>query len=79
MTQDGISPRVIPGTKKNGIHHVTGVEHAETGKPSESAANRIAQMDKRMRKLDSLRSKFDTPVFKKNAKHEEADVLLVGF
>jgi 2-oxoglutarate ferredoxin oxidoreductase subunit alpha len=77
VTQDGISPRVIPGTK-NGIHHVTGVEHAETGKPSESAANRIAQMDKRMRKLDSLRSKFDTPVFK-NAKHEEADVLLVGF
>lgn len=77
VTQDGISPRVIPGTK-NGIHHVTGVEHAETGKPSESAANRIAQMDKRMRKLGSLHSRFDTPVFK-NAKHEQADVLLVGF
>lgn len=77
VTQDGVSPRVIPGTK-NGIHHVTGVEHAETGKPSESAANRIAQMDKRMRKLDSLHSRFDTPVFK-NAKHEQADVLLIGF
>ncbi|MEH7107015.1 MULTISPECIES: 2-oxoacid:acceptor oxidoreductase subunit alpha [Bacillaceae] len=75
VTEDGISPRVIPGMK-NGIHHVTGVEHAETGKPSESAANRLAQMDKRMRKLDNI--KFDTPVYK-NAKHEEADVLFVGF
>jgi 2-oxoglutarate ferredoxin oxidoreductase subunit alpha len=75
VTEDGVSPRVIPGTK-NGIHHVTGVEHAETGKPSESPANRIAQMDKRFRKLENIR--FDTPVYK-NAKHEEADVLLVGF
>ncbi|ANB61242.1 2-oxoacid:acceptor oxidoreductase subunit alpha [Anoxybacteroides amylolyticum] len=75
VTEDGISPRVLPGTP-NGIHHVTGVEHAETGKPSESAANRIAQMDKRLRKLKHL--KFNMPVHKQ-VKHEEADVLLVGF
>ena len=36
VTEDGVSPRVIPGVK-NGIHHVTGVEHDETGKPSEGA------------------------------------------
>lgn len=75
VTADGVSPRVIPGMK-NGIHHVTGVEHDETGKPSESAANRIAQMDKRFRKVENIR--FNTPVYK-NAKHEEADVLFVGF
>ncbi|MFF2449695.1 2-oxoacid:acceptor oxidoreductase subunit alpha [Neobacillus sp. NPDC058068] len=75
VTEDGISPRTIPGMK-NGIHHVTGVEHAETGKPSESAANRIAQMDKRFRKVESIR--FNTPVYK-NAPHEEADLLIVGF
>ncbi|ANB57892.1 acceptor oxidoreductase, alpha subunit [Anoxybacillus sp. B7M1] len=75
ITDDGISPRVLPGMI-NGIHHVTGVEHAETGKPSEVASNRNAQMDKRLRKLKQL--KFQTPVHK-NAKHEEADVLLVGF
>lgn len=75
VTEDGVSPRVIPGMK-NGIHHVTGVEHDETGKPSESAANRIAQMDKRMRKISNL--KFDTPIHK-NAPHEEADLLIVGF
>lgn len=61
---------------KNGIHHVTGVEHAETGKPSESAAVRVAQMDKRMRKIENIR--FNTPVYK-NAPHEEADLLIVGF
>ncbi|NMD69553.1 2-oxoacid:acceptor oxidoreductase subunit alpha [Bacillus sp. DNRA2] len=75
VTEDGVSPRSIPG-QKYGIHHVTGVEHAETGKPSESAANRIAQMDKRFRKIENL--KFDTPVYK-NAPHEEADLLIVGF
>ena len=63
---------------KNGIHHVTGVEHDETGKPSESAANRVAQMDKRMRKLSNLANTFNTPVYK-NAPHEEADLLILGF
>jgi 2-oxoglutarate/2-oxoacid ferredoxin oxidoreductase subunit alpha len=75
LTDDGISPRVIPGMK-HGIHHVTGVEHDETGKPSESAGNRKLQMDKRMRKIKSL--DFNTPVIK-DIKHDESDVLIVGF
>ncbi|WP_223700142.1 2-oxoacid:acceptor oxidoreductase subunit alpha [Sutcliffiella deserti] len=75
VTEDGVSPRVIPGMK-NGIHHVTGVEHEETGKPSEVAANRQAQMDKRLRKLANL--KFNNPVHI-NAKHEDPDVLILGF
>jgi 2-oxoglutarate ferredoxin oxidoreductase subunit alpha len=75
VTEDGVSPRVIPGMK-NGIHHVTGVEHDQTGRPSEGTANRDAQMDKRLRKLDNI--KFNTPVHV-NAKHDEADLLLVGF
>lgn len=74
-SEDGISPRVLPGTL-NGIHHVTGVEHDETGKPSEATGNRQTQMDKRFRKLASLT--FDQPVYI-NAPHEEADILLVGF
>jgi 2-oxoglutarate ferredoxin oxidoreductase subunit alpha len=75
VTEDGISPRVVPGMK-NGIHHVTGVEHDETGKPSEVAVNRKAQMDKRLRKLSDIR--FDIPVHQ-NLTHSEPDVLLVGF
>lgn len=74
-TEDGVSPRVLPGTK-GGIHHVTGVEHDETGKPSEATGNRRTQMDKRMRKLQHVR--FENPVYV-NAPHEDADVLLVGF
>jgi 2-oxoglutarate ferredoxin oxidoreductase subunit alpha len=77
VTEDGVSPRVIPGVE-NGIHHVTGVEHDETGKPSESPANRKAQMDKRMRKLNNLHTTFPNPI-EKNVKHEEADLLLIGF
>ncbi|OCA89562.1 2-oxoacid:acceptor oxidoreductase subunit alpha [Pradoshia sp. D12] len=75
VTEDGISPRPLPGMK-NGIHHVTGVEHDETGKPSEVASNRVAQMDKRMRKIESVR--FKDPIHI-NAVHENPDLLLVGF
>jgi len=75
VTEDGVSPRVVPGMK-NGIHHVTGVEHDETGKPSEAAANRQMQMDKRMRKLKHVN--FPNPIYQ-YAPHEDADVLLVGF
>ncbi len=75
VTPDGVSPRVTPGMK-NGIHHVTGVEHDETGKPSESPVNRQAQMDKRMRKIKKIN--FNNPVHI-HAPHEEADLLLIGF
>jgi 2-oxoglutarate ferredoxin oxidoreductase subunit alpha len=77
VTEDGVSPRVVPGMK-NGIHHVTGVEHDETGRPSETAMNRKLQMDKRMRKLNNLTNTFQTPVYK-NTPHEEADLLILGF
>ncbi|MGE7766466.1 2-oxoacid:acceptor oxidoreductase subunit alpha [Peribacillus sp. NPDC096540] len=77
VTEDGVSPRVVPGMK-NGIHHVTGVEHDETGRPSETAVNRKVQMDKRMRKLNNLANTFHTPVYK-NTPHEEADLLILGF
>ncbi|MEW9667714.1 2-oxoacid:acceptor oxidoreductase subunit alpha [Ammoniphilus sp. 3BR4] len=74
FTEDGISPRVIPGVK-NGIHHVTGVEHNEGGRPSEDPVNRQKMMDKRLGKLKNL--KVTNPILA-NAKHEQADVLVVG-
>ncbi|KOY82754.1 2-oxoacid:acceptor oxidoreductase subunit alpha [Lysinibacillus macroides] len=74
-TEDGVSPRVLPGTL-HGIHHVTGVEHDETGKPSEATGNRQVQMDKRFRKLAHL--KFEQPVYT-NTPYDDADILLVGF
>jgi len=50
---DGISPRVFPGTK-GGLHHVTGVEHNEFGRPDEGAVNRNSMMQKRLRKLEGV-------------------------
>ncbi|WP_347709255.1 2-oxoacid:acceptor oxidoreductase subunit alpha [Bacillus sp. FJAT-47783] len=75
VTEDGVSPRVLPGMK-NGIHHVTGVEHDETGKPSEVAGNRKNQMDKRLRKLQHI--KLPNAVHQ-NVVHDEADLLIIGF
>ena len=76
VTPDGISPRVIPGTK-NGMHHSTGLEHDETGRPFEGTANRVAQTDKRQRKLSTVVERFSQSV-KIDAQSEEADLLVVG-
>uniref|UniRef100_UPI000468732D 2-oxoacid:acceptor oxidoreductase subunit alpha n=1 Tax=Caldalkalibacillus mannanilyticus TaxID=1418 RepID=UPI000468732D len=75
VTEDGISPRVIPG-QKNGIHHVTGVEHNEVGRPSEDPINRLQQMDKRLSKLNNL--KYPDAVKKVSVEHEQPDVLIIG-
>lgn len=77
VTDDGISPRVLPGFK-NGIHHVTGVEHNEQGNPSENEMNRQKQMDKRLNKLNTLVKRFQQPIYS-YAPHELADLLLIGF
>lgn len=74
LTEDGVSPRVFPGTK-NGIHHVTGVEHDQEGRPSENALNRKEMMDKRLKKLNNLQVRDAIRV---DAPHEEADVLIIG-
>lgn len=50
FTDDNISPRVFPG-QKGGIHHVTGVEHTEVGRPTEDAAIRTKMMNKRLNKV----------------------------
>lgn len=77
VTDDGISPRVVPGME-NGIHHVTGLEHNEMGKPSEAPANHRAQMDKRLGKLKGVSKVFPTPI-RVDAPYDEADILLTGF
>ncbi|ARJ51739.1 2-oxoacid:acceptor oxidoreductase subunit alpha [Staphylococcus lutrae] len=75
LTSSGVSPRPIPGVK-GGIHHVTGVEHNEEGKPSEAPENRQNQMDKRMRKTEHLL--IPKPV-EGAIEYDEADILYVGF
>ncbi|MCR8630729.1 MULTISPECIES: 2-oxoacid:acceptor oxidoreductase subunit alpha [Paenibacillus] len=74
FAEDGVSPRVIPG-QKHGIHHVTGVEHDQEGRPSESTDNRKKMMDKRMEKLKHV--KVTNPILI-DAPHEEPELLIIG-
>ncbi|MED4601728.1 2-oxoacid:acceptor oxidoreductase subunit alpha [Paenibacillus validus] len=74
FTESGVSPRVVPG-QKYGIHHVTGVEHDQDGRPSESPINRKKMMDKRMGKLKNI--KVNNPILV-DAPHETPDLLIIG-
>jgi 2-oxoglutarate ferredoxin oxidoreductase subunit alpha len=53
FTENGISPRVLLGTK-NGIHWYTGDEHNEFGHISEEPTNRTMMVEKRMKKLELI-------------------------
>ncbi|SCW42081.1 2-oxoglutarate ferredoxin oxidoreductase subunit alpha [Paenibacillus tianmuensis] len=74
FTENGISKRSLPG-QKYGIHHVTGVEHSEDGRPSESPVNRKKMMDKRLGKMKHM--KVTNPILV-DAPHEEPDLLIIG-
>ncbi|RCW50198.1 2-oxoacid:acceptor oxidoreductase subunit alpha [Paenibacillus prosopidis] len=74
LTEDGVSPRVLPG-EKGGLHHVTGVEHDEVGRPSENAVNRQNMMDKRLNKLNDM---YIRDAIRVDAPHETPDLLIIG-
>jgi len=60
FTEDGISPRTVPGVK-NGMFTIAGDEHEEDGHIfSEDPDNRIRMMDKRMGKLKKALSEIPT-------------------
>jgi 2-oxoglutarate ferredoxin oxidoreductase subunit alpha len=74
LTEDGVSPRVLPG-EKGGLHHVTGVEHDEVGRPSENAVNRQNMMDKRLNKLNEM---YIRDAIRVDAPHDTPDLLIIG-
>jgi 2-oxoglutarate ferredoxin oxidoreductase subunit alpha len=73
FTEDGISPRTIPGMK-NGVHHVTGNEHDTGGRPQENAENRRKMVEKRLGKLSTVHIRDAIRV---DAPHDDADLLIV--
>lgn len=56
LTEDGISPRSIPG-QKGGVYTANSNEHSETGHITEIPEVRVAMMNKRMGKLASFKTK----------------------
>jgi 2-oxoglutarate/2-oxoacid ferredoxin oxidoreductase subunit alpha len=57
FSEDGVSPRVIPGTP-GGMHLEPGSEHNEEGVITEDASNRSRMMEKRMHKLEAMRAEL---------------------
>lgn len=62
ITPSGISPRCIPG-QINGIHVCSSYEHDETGYTSEEKHMRVAQIDKRARKMKAISPLLYQPLF----------------
>lgn len=76
VTESGISPRLIPGNSKNQVVIVDSDEHTEEGHITESAEVRIEQMDKRFRKMNSIKDDLEEPEYFGN---KDIDILLIGF
>lgn len=77
VTDDGISPMLIPG--QEGIFYQSNsYEHLEDGHTTEEASERIAQADKRFRKRDTyLKNHFQAPEVYGNL--EEAEFAFVSW
>lgn len=76
VTESGISPRLIPGNSKNQVVIVDSDEHTDEGHITESSAVRVAQMDKRFRKLSSIKEDLEEPEY---FGEEDIDILLLGW
>ena len=76
VTESGVSPRLIPGNSKNQVVIVDSDEHTEEGHITESANIRVEQMDKRFRKINSIKADLEEPEYFGN---EDIDILLIGW
>lgn len=56
-TEDGVSPRIIPGKIENQVVLVDSDEHDEYGNITESVEVRIKMVDKRAKSLKILKKK----------------------
>ncbi len=74
-TENGVSPRTLPGTP-HGQHTVNSDEHDEFGAVTEEAAARTEIMQKRLRKIESLRKEVPPPMLYGPA---DAPLTLIGW
>ena len=75
FTDDGVSPRVIPGVE-GGMHLAAGSEHNDAGVITENAKNRTRMMDKRFRKLDTAKPDLPTPLLHGDPR---AEIGIIGY
>jgi len=60
VTDDGVSPRLVPGEKRT-FYQTNSYEHLENGHTTESDVERIKQVDKRARKVNTYLSNHFVP------------------
>ncbi len=78
MTEDGVSPRAIPG-EPGGIHTVTGLEHNERGRPNDQP---VMHHDMTAKRHDKLETAVDHPgitITKRFGDEGEIDVALLAW
>jgi len=75
FTDDGVSPRVIPGVE-GGMHLAPGSEHNDAGVITENTKNRARMMEKRMRKMESARPDLPTPLVHGDPR---AEIAILGY
>lgn len=76
LTENGISPRLIPGKVPEQVVLVDSDEHTESAHITESGEVRNQQMEKRMKKLELMKLEIEEPEYFGVVKPE---VLLVGW
>jgi len=76
LTENGISPRLIPGKVEGTMVNSDTDEHDEIGNITEAADVRINMVHKRAKKFELLKEEVIEPDFMGN---EEPDVLLLGW
>ena len=75
LTNDGVSPRTIPGVK-GGLHVANSDDHDEYGNSIESDPMRIKMQTKRLKKLQVLKKKLPLPQVLGS---KQAKIALVGW
>lgn len=63
LTEDGISPRILPGKIEGQVVLVDSDEHDEFGNITETDEIRIKMVNKRLKKFDGLREDIEEPWF----------------
>ncbi|MFB6153944.1 MAG: 2-oxoacid:acceptor oxidoreductase subunit alpha [Halodesulfurarchaeum sp.] len=78
--ENGVSPRSVPG-QTGGRYLASGNEHNPSGHISEDPTNRTRQVERRLRKVDRIRTELSTDEETRNTRYgdEEADFGILTF
>ena len=76
LTENGISPRLVPGKVEGTMVNSDSDEHDETGNITEASDVRINMVEKRAKKFELLKEELLEPDF---MGEEDAEVLLLGW